>query len=112
MDRLIDRERQASLKDALGEESFTKILGDFRRNLTEQVGVISQSIAATDFSSVRAMTHCLRGAASNIGYKQISQAARELESAAIEGVNDVTPLFDKLILAIQAIHPDFTSPKE
>jgi len=79
---LIDAEAQADLAEALGADSFAKLLASFRAGIEARMHEIDLAVASGDLPAIVAISHSIKGAAANLGYLRLAEAAGRLEHAA------------------------------
>ncbi|MGE5599322.1 MAG: Hpt domain-containing protein, partial [Bacteroidota bacterium] len=92
----IDREAQADLCDALGEDGFRHLVATFLGDLPPRLDELRSALAAGDGKGAAAIAHALKGAAANLGYRGLAAEAGRLEQAAKAGTADQVPLLDDL----------------
>jgi len=96
---LRDMDVVADLSDALGEESFTRLCQSFHQKLPVYRADIEAALQSGQTSAVVATAHTLKGAAANLGYARLSDAASHLEQAAKSGQGGLEALFGQLCQA-------------
>lgn len=78
-------ERISHLQNALGQERTERIVGSFAMVADEDVEAIAQGCARVNLEDVIHHAHRLSGAASNVGFQRLADAASELEQIAQTG---------------------------
>ena len=99
---LIDEETQADLRDALGDESFDDLVAGFLKGIPSRRQDIRAAIERGDGKAAAAVAHSLKGAALNLGFTRLANAASRLEEAGKSGEGDLPPLGDALAEAAEA----------
>ncbi|HVE08427.1 MAG TPA: ATP-binding protein [Paraburkholderia sp.] len=77
--------RIAQLRQSLGEARLSRIVSAFSQTADEALESIVTSCARAGFAEVAEHAHRLAGAASNLGFQQLADAAIELERVAPAG---------------------------
>ena len=88
--------------DALGPDSFQSLLSSFRGSIPVRLGEIRAAIDGNDVNAIAAAAHSLKGAASNLGFLRLADAAGGLEKAGKAGGGDFEELEQKLVVAGKA----------
>ncbi|MGE4278885.1 MAG: response regulator [Magnetospirillum sp.] len=96
---LLDQAVVADLSDALGEESYQRLCQSFRDRLPHYRGDIETALQSGGDAAVVTAAHTLKGAAANLGYVRLADAASRLEQAAKSGSGGLDGHFQRLSLA-------------
>jgi PAS domain S-box-containing protein len=109
----VDLDIQTDLMDALGADSFQSLLSSFRGSIPVRLGEIRAAIDANDVNAIASAAHSLKGAASNLGFLSLADAAGGLEKAGKAGSGDFEELEQKLVVAGKAAidHLSRANPK-
>lgn len=84
---------------AVNPEDLLEVAAMFFETVEERLQQIAEAGAAGDLDTLTRLAHGLKGDAANIGFKDISQLARELEK---QGRNREVKDIDQQIDALQA----------
>ena len=93
---LIDWARVSELKSEIGEEDFGEVIEIFLDEVEEE---LSQLTNHTNFATLEAPLHFLKGSALNLGFAEFSKYCQAGETAAAKGENSPIDLAE-----IQAIY--------
>ena len=107
-------ERIGRLRESLGQERTSRIVRSFMEVADQSIETIANSCARTNLEEVAEGAHRLSGAASNVGFEQLADAAAELERLARTGrVLDVSEVALNMITiyrdAARCVHTYFPS---
>ena len=99
-DRLPQPQRIARLQETLGVERALRIVAAYVEVADAAVEAIADGCARLDFAGVGDNAHRLSGAASNVGFDELAEAAMQLEKdAETEGAVRVSEAALKVIIA-------------
>lgn len=86
------------LIDRLGdEEVINEVVPIFLKDNTERLDTLSEAVQSGDSEGIKFYAHVIKGAAKNVGAKQLSDIAYSLECAGRENdLEAAIPLFDRL----------------
>jgi CheY-like chemotaxis protein len=70
----------------VGDEDMTEIVHQFVRDLPERSSAILRACQASDVETLTRLTHQLSGSAGGYGFPRITDAARVVEQALVEGL--------------------------
>lgn len=94
---MIDWDRVRTLKEEIGPEDFDEVLDLFFAEVEEMIGGLP---SAADAKSVAHNMHFLKGAALNIGFKDMARKCHEGEAAALQAGDEKLP-YDDIISVYQ-----------
>jgi HPt (histidine-containing phosphotransfer) domain-containing protein len=60
---------------------IVRLIDAFGRDTDERIGQMLRTLAASDFTSIRAEAHAIRGSARMMGADEVAEACEELENA-------------------------------
>ena len=84
------------LSDALGEDSYQRLCQSFGDKLPHYRSEIETALQSGGNPAVVTAAHALKGAAANLGYARLADAASHLEQAAKSGAGGLDGHFQNL----------------
>jgi two-component system sensor histidine kinase/response regulator len=79
---LVDVKHQQDLAETLGAEVFESLVTSLRTGLDRQFATIHEALSKGEAATVYGTAHAVKGAALNLGFVALGQAAGDLETAA------------------------------
>ena len=79
---MIDIEQIDGLLNAAGADAAGAVLQAFWSSTDDLVAMAASNLSVQDFDGLSSAAHAIKGAAANVGAKEISEAARDMETAA------------------------------
>ena len=105
---VVDREQQAELLDAIGEEGYGRHVQDMLAQVATTMVELEAAISLDERATTRSLAHTVKGMSINLGFALLSWAASRLEQAAggdgslvpfLAGLRDATEATREVVAA-------------
>lgn len=83
----VDREHQESLKEALGEDEFDRLVEEFIQSCDQMLAQAQTALSQGDAEELDHVLHTIKGAALTLGFVSLADAAQAERSKSLETVH-------------------------